>query len=118
LETIADEQDHLREAIAALLVNAGTVRSPAIAQEIVRLEQEIVRLQAEERQLADHVALIIPARLQARLDGLEAAAKTEPVDRAASDGPIGCPLHLQHPQRSLSCGHLIGAPNAGSLAAC
>ncbi len=83
LETIADEQDHLRDAIAALVTNAGTVRSPAIAQEIVRLEQEIVRLQAEERQLSAHVALIIPARLQGRLDGLAAAVKTEPVDRGA-----------------------------------
>ena len=83
LDAVADEQDHLREAIAALVANAGSVRSPTIAQEIVRLEQEIVRLQAEERQLADHVALNIPARLQGRLDGLEVAAKAEPLDRAA-----------------------------------
>jgi DNA invertase Pin-like site-specific DNA recombinase len=83
MESIADEQDQLREAIAALLAHAGKVRSPAIAQEIVRLEQEVVRLQAEERQLADHVALVIPTRLQARLDGLERAAKALPVDRAA-----------------------------------
>jgi len=41
------------------------------------------RLQAEERQPADHAEPFIPARLQARLDALELAAKTTPVDRAA-----------------------------------
>ena len=88
LDAIAFEQDHLRDSIAALVENAGTVRSPAIAQEIVRLEQEIIRIQAEERQLAAHEALIIPARLQGRLDGLEAAAEAVPVDRAALNAAL------------------------------
>jgi DNA invertase Pin-like site-specific DNA recombinase len=81
MDQIDFERDHLKETLATLLANAGRVRSPAIATEVVRLEHELRLLEAEETELAKHASLIMPTRLQTRLDALGTAARAKPLDR-------------------------------------
>jgi len=56
---------------ASLVMLAGRVRSPAVADETIRLERDIDRLRNEPADLAQHADLVMPRCLAGRLGAVE-----------------------------------------------
>lgn len=84
-----DEQiSVMGDELANLLETAAHRSSPALAQRIADIEAEILQAREEQRGLATRVAVFAPTRRQARLEDIERAAKTQPLDRAALNAAL------------------------------